>query len=59
MIEEDETLVWEMPAQAGALERAGVPTLMLTRQAWNVGADALERVARFADELKEHGRERA
>jgi hypothetical protein len=59
MIEEDETLVWEIPAQARALERAGIPTLLLTRQVWDAGADTLERIARFADELKEHGRERA
>lgn len=58
MIEEDETLVWEMPAQVRALERAGIPTLLLTRQAWDAGPDTLERIKRFADELKGARRER-
>jgi hypothetical protein len=59
MIEEEETLVWELPAQARTLDAAGIPTLILTRQAWDIGADTLNRIAQFADELKERCRGRS
>jgi hypothetical protein len=52
MIEEDETLVWALPAQLRALERAGVPALALTRQPWAARADTLQAVSAFAGRLK-------
>jgi hypothetical protein len=35
IIEEDESIVWDVPAMKLALSNAGIPLLELTRRAWN------------------------
>ena len=47
LIEEDESLPWEIARQKRSLEAAGVPTLLLPRQAWKVHEDAIQEVGNF------------
>lgn len=50
-IEEDEALVWHLPAQRRALEAAGIPVLALTRRDWR-GTDGLgAEIAAFLADL--------
>jgi 2-hydroxyglutaryl-CoA dehydratase D-component len=51
MIEENETLPWELPGQLRALQVANVPVLVLTRQPWLVADEALEAISQFAKGL--------
>jgi hypothetical protein len=47
-VEEDEGIVWEVPRQIETLQKAGIPVLTLTRQAWDTDAAVLARITRFA-----------
>lgn len=49
--EEDEAEVWNLPAQRDALERAGVPTLVLTRRSWRADDGVAGEIAQFLQEL--------
>jgi hypothetical protein len=51
LIEEEEALVWELPAQVRALTASGVPSLVLTRQRWSAGPEVLAQVADFVRTL--------
>lgn len=53
LTEEEEALVWELPAQRRALAEAQIPALVLTRQAWAADASVLSRVTHFARTLEE------
>ena len=48
LVEEEEALVWELPAQVRSLEATGVPALVLTRQRWAADDEVLAQVAHFA-----------
>jgi len=52
LIEEDSALGWVLPQQLAALTRAGVPTLVLTRQTWAAGAGTLGAIERFCAGLE-------
>jgi hypothetical protein len=52
LTEEEEALIWALPAQIASLQRLGIPTLSLTRQSWNVGGAELESVASFTRQLR-------
>ncbi|WP_417318700.1 2-hydroxyacyl-CoA dehydratase [Emcibacter sp.] len=52
MIEEDETLVWELPKQVAALEKAGIPYLALTRRNWLFNDSAGDEIRRFLEGVK-------
>ena len=41
IIEEDEAIVWDVPAMKASLERANIPLLELTRRAWNEDATGI------------------
>ncbi|MXO58432.1 hypothetical protein GRI89_02575 [Altererythrobacter salegens] len=46
-IEEDEAQAWHLPAQRAALERAGIPSLVLTRRDWLARDGAAEEIVAF------------
>ena len=46
-IEEDEAQAWHLPAQRAALDKAGVPALVLTRRDWLARDGAAEEIAAF------------
>jgi hypothetical protein len=48
MIEENETLPWELPGQLRALKAANVPVLVLTRQPWLIADETLRAISKFA-----------
>jgi hypothetical protein len=47
LIEEDESLPWEIARQKRSLEAAGVPALLLPRQPWKVNENAIQQVRQF------------
>jgi benzoyl-CoA reductase/2-hydroxyglutaryl-CoA dehydratase subunit BcrC/BadD/HgdB len=49
IIEEDESIVWDVPAMKRALSSAKIPLLELTRRAWN--EDAVPEIAGFVKHL--------
>ena len=50
--EHDEALPWEIARQVRSLREAGVPTLLLTRQSWDVAEGAVRQVNEFMNGLK-------
>ena len=54
-IEEDGALPWEIARQVNALHSAGMPTLSLTRQAWQADQDTLAQVSTFVASLSKSG----
>jgi hypothetical protein len=52
LIEQEEALVWELPAQIAALTAAGIATLTLTRRSWECSDGALDEIAAFTHNLK-------
>jgi len=52
LIEEDEALPWEAPAQAQALRDAKIPVLVLARQNWRAGADTRQAIQAFVRTLR-------
>ena len=52
LIEEDESMPWEIARQMRHLAAAGIPALLLSRQPWQAGEDALTRVREFIATLK-------
>jgi hypothetical protein len=51
LIEQEEALVWELPAQTAALKAAGIATLTLTRRSWDCSDGALDEIAAFTHNL--------
>jgi len=51
-IEEDETLPWEIPRQAATLRTAGMPVLVLSRQAWRADEAVLAQISEFVASLQ-------
>lgn len=51
LAEEDESLVWHVPAQQRALAEAGLPALFLTDRRWDGGDGAGDEIAAFVQEL--------
>jgi len=47
LIDQDESLAWDVPAMKRALAEAHVPALYLTRRQWDAGDGAGEEIARF------------
>lgn len=52
LIEEDEALVWDVPAMQQRMSAAGVPVLALTRRRWDLRDDALDLVRSFTAGLR-------
>jgi hypothetical protein len=51
LIEEDESLAWDVPAIGRKLASDGVPLLTLTRRRWDAGDGALDVVREFVSGL--------
>ena len=51
LIEEEETLVWDVPAQIKALEAADIPFLSLVRRNWDASDGALDEIISFTKSL--------
>lgn len=49
--EEEEALVWHLPAQRRALEQTGIPSLVLTRRDWAARDDVDIEIENFLKEL--------
>jgi hypothetical protein len=47
LIEEEDALIWDLPAQLSALAAAGIPALPLVRRRWNGGDATLDEIASF------------
>lgn len=54
LIEQEEALIWDLPAQLARLAAAQVPTLSLVRRRWDGADGALEEIAAFVKELRVH-----
>jgi benzoyl-CoA reductase/2-hydroxyglutaryl-CoA dehydratase subunit BcrC/BadD/HgdB len=50
LVEQEEAMIWDVPAQTQALQAAGVPVLSLVRRRWD-GADALSEIGEFTRDL--------
>lgn len=51
LIEEEEALIWDLPAQVRAVEALHRPTLILTRASWVAGEATLGRITHFTRTL--------
>ncbi len=52
LIEQEEALIWDLPAQRDALQAAGVPLLSLVRRSWNADDGALDDITKFVHNLR-------
>ncbi len=52
LLEQEEAVVWDVPAQQKALASAGIPTLSLVRRCWDVSDGALDDIVSFTKDLK-------
>jgi hypothetical protein len=52
LIEEDESMPWEIARQMRLLDAAGIPALLLSRQPWQAGEAPLSRVQEFVATLQ-------
>jgi len=51
VLEQEEAMIWDVPAQMQALQSTGVPVLSLVRRRWD-GSDALEEIRDFTQRLE-------
>ena len=51
LIEEEETLVWDVPAQKKTLETADIPILSLVRRRWDASDGAVDEIISFTKGL--------
>jgi len=49
LIEQDEARLWRVPAEKAALDKAKIPTLVLTRRRWDAADGTAEEIARFLE----------
>ena len=52
LIEEEDALIWDLPAEMSALDESGIATLRLVRRRWDLRDDALEEVKAFTRGLE-------
>jgi hypothetical protein len=48
LLEEEDALIWDLPAQVAALSAAGIACLALVRRRWDGNDGALEEIKKFA-----------
>jgi len=48
LLEEEDALIWDLPAQVAALSAAGIACLALVRRRWDGSDGALEEIKKFA-----------
>lgn len=51
LIEEEETLVWDVPSQTKVLEEAGIPILSMVRRRWDASDGAADEIVSFTIDL--------
>jgi hypothetical protein len=51
LLEEEDALTWDLPAQTAALAAAGIAFLPLNRRRWDTSDRALEEIAHFTRTL--------
>jgi benzoyl-CoA reductase/2-hydroxyglutaryl-CoA dehydratase subunit BcrC/BadD/HgdB len=51
LLEQEDVLIWDLPAQAAALSEAGVASLTLSRRRWDDRDGALDEIAQFTRTL--------
>jgi benzoyl-CoA reductase/2-hydroxyglutaryl-CoA dehydratase subunit BcrC/BadD/HgdB len=51
LIEEEDALIWDLPAVVSSLQARGVATLRLVRRRWDAGDGALEEIKSFTSAL--------
>jgi benzoyl-CoA reductase/2-hydroxyglutaryl-CoA dehydratase subunit BcrC/BadD/HgdB len=54
LIDQEESLVWDVPAQKSGLAAAGIPTLSLVRRRWDASDGAMDEIFSFTKNLEEH-----
>jgi benzoyl-CoA reductase/2-hydroxyglutaryl-CoA dehydratase subunit BcrC/BadD/HgdB len=50
VLEQEEAMIWDVPAQTQALQSTGMPVLSLVRRRWD-GSDALDEIRHFTQQL--------
>jgi hypothetical protein len=53
LIEEEDALIWDLPAQLSVLAASGIPALPLVRRRWNSDDSALDEITAFMRTLKD------
>jgi benzoyl-CoA reductase/2-hydroxyglutaryl-CoA dehydratase subunit BcrC/BadD/HgdB len=51
LVEQEEALIWDLPAQSAALAAAGIPLLSLSRRRWDGTDGALDEIGAFTQRL--------
>ncbi len=51
LIEEEDSLIWDLPAEMAALQSSGLPALRLVRRRWDAADGALPEIIRFTQAL--------
>jgi hypothetical protein len=51
LIEQEDALIWDLPAQKAALGAAGIPVLVLARRRWD-GSDAIAEISAFTQGVR-------
>lgn len=51
LIEQEEALVWDVPAQKSALAAAGIPTLSMVRRCWDASDGTIDEIISFTKSL--------
>jgi benzoyl-CoA reductase/2-hydroxyglutaryl-CoA dehydratase subunit BcrC/BadD/HgdB len=51
LIEEEDALIWDLPAEMAALQSSGLAALRLVRRRWDAGDGALQEIIRFTQAL--------
>lgn len=51
LIEEEDALIWDLPAEMAALQSSGLAALRLVRRRWDAGDGALQEIIRFTQTL--------
>jgi benzoyl-CoA reductase/2-hydroxyglutaryl-CoA dehydratase subunit BcrC/BadD/HgdB len=53
LIEEEDALIWDLPAESAALRASGIATLRLVRRRWDLSDGSLEEIKAFTRGLKD------
>jgi len=53
LIEQEEALVWDVPAQKRALATAGIPILSMVRRRWDASDGAMDEILSFTEGLED------
>ena len=54
LIEQEEALVWDVPAQKRALATAGIPVLSMVRRCWEASDGTIDEIISFTESLEDY-----